>query len=155
MLFPSVLFVVAFSARSVRVCNISDRMFFFSWHYVFAHDPIWPSRRMNGSHKLSSVCVCVCVCGNLLCCGRTCRLLLAHDVSRAASRNFLFWSLFVFAARKMLTLSSDPVRITIMLLDIAQSFVGSPWCQKCVHVGKHHKNGLVRPSCGTVFFIFL
>ena len=41
---------------------------------------------MHSSVSLSKVvvkaCVCVCVCASLLCCGRNCRLLLVHNVSR-------------------------------------------------------------------------
>ena len=66
--------------------------------------------------------------GNLLCCGRSCRLLLAHPNCRTSSWN-VFFICFVFVAFRMPKLSLYRVKIkSNCSWKAPRSSMGRPWC---------------------------
>ena len=67
-----------------------------------------------------------CVCANLLCHGRSCRLLREHTVSQTSSWIvfLFFWISFVFVAKTISTQSLNRVKIK---RDALVSHLGAPW----------------------------
>ena len=100
---------------------------------------------------LGQMCVCVCVFAKLLFCGKSCRLLLLHCVSRNS-----FWNVS-FPHPSLSSLQTNCrnyppslVKIKKCFWKSPQSSMGSPWCPKCFYVVKGHKMFPFRTAFGTI-----
>ena len=94
--------------------------------------------------------VCVCVCANLLCCGRSCRVLLVHNVSRISSWNVFFSIPFCLRCEQCL-FGPIFVKIKNCFWKSPRRSMWSPWCQKCIQVAKWHEMWLSRPPVADRF----
>ena len=94
----------------------------------------------------------LCVCANLLCCAWSCRLSLAHNVSRTSSWNVLSRFCLSSLKKKLQKRSPNLVKLRQMLLEVAPELHGKPLVLKMRPGCKIYENlDLIAFPSGTVF----
>ena len=92
---------------------------------------------------------CVCVCANLLCCERSCRLLLVYHVPRTSCLD-VFPSFVFSLQRNFLNLSRDHFKVTKNALGSLPGRWGALGAQNASRFKKDLKLGFLALPFGTV-----